>query len=128
MGANRCHDRFCRGGLAHLYDLLVGGVQVYAACPVPLQVFFHSLLVFDPLVVALLWRYRPAGAVLAGLVMALDLAANWSVCWRSVMADPAQLLNPVGLPSITLFGVFVLTTCGPLRSALDRRTHESPGR
>ncbi|GAB3282345.1 hypothetical protein [Kineosporia babensis] len=101
---------FGEGTLAHLFDLITGGLAAYQEYALPFQVFFHSLIVLDPLVVVLIWQRRRAGAVLAAVVMALDMAANWIVSWPAVTADPALLLNPIGLPSITLFGGFVLLT------------------
>lgn len=46
--------------------------------------------------------------------MTLDVAANWISNWASVKGDPMQLLQPVGLTAITLFGLFVLVSCLPL--------------
>ncbi len=50
--------------------------------------------------------------------MTLDVAANWISNWPSVQADPSQLLQPVGLTAITLFGLFVLVSCLPLLRAM----------
>lgn len=111
---------FAEGTGAHAIDLLRGGLHAYAGfAPLALQVFFVGLVVLDPLVVVSLSRMRPGGARLAGIVMAADMAANWWVAWPSLRDDPSRLLRPVGLPPITVFGMFVLVTAMPLRRSLS---------
>ncbi|MFE6049410.1 hypothetical protein ACFQ6N_01475 [Kitasatospora sp. NPDC056446] len=110
---------FLEGTCAHLLDLIGGGIHVYASfAPPPLQVLFVSLAVLDPTVAVLVARLRPVGVRLAGAVMALDVLANWIVNWPRLQENPAWLLRPVGLLPITLFGLFVLATAGPLLRAL----------
>jgi len=118
---------FVEGTAAHGYDLATEGVRAYAGWPLPVQAFFHSLIVLDPLVVLMLWWRRPPGALLAAAVMVIDVAANWLVSWNSVVADPMRLLNPVGLTAITGFGLFVMLTFGRLRAALIRGSLARPG-
>ncbi|MGW2648073.1 hypothetical protein ACWC2T_24855 [Streptomyces sp. NPDC001393] len=94
----------------------------YAAfAPLPLQVFLVALAVLDPLVAVLALRLRPVGIRLAGVVMLLDVLANWYVNWPWLREDPAGLLRAVGLLPITLFGVFVVATAPWLPRALDGR-------
>ncbi|MFE7311873.1 hypothetical protein ACFU7T_01970 [Streptomyces sp. NPDC057555] len=116
---------FCEGACAHFLDLARGGIHAYAAfATVPLQVFFVSLAVLDPVVVALVAAARPEGIRLAAGVMTLDVTANWIVNWPQLQADPAWLLRPVGLLPITLFGLFVITTAVPvLRTMKEAVVH-----
>ena len=72
--------------------------------------FFVSLVVLDPLVVALIAFVRREGIWLAAAVMALDIAANWTGNWTRIRHD--RVSNVPWL--ITLFGVFVLVTALPL--------------
>jgi hypothetical protein len=110
---------FLEGTCAHVLDLVSGGLHAYAGFgPLPLQVFFVALVVLDPLVAVLALRARPLGIRLAGVVMPLDVLANWYVNWPWVKDDPAGLLRPVGLLPITLFGAFVLASLLPLLRAV----------
>lgn len=112
---------FLEGAGAHFLDLIGGGIHVYASfAPVPLQVFFVSLAVLDPMVVVLVGRVRPTGIRLACAVMALDVIANWIVNWPWLQENPAWLLRPVGLLPITLFGLFVMATSVPVLRAMKR--------
>ena len=116
-----------QGTGAHVLDLVGGGIHVYASfAPVPLQVFFVSLVVWNPLVVVLVGLVRRVGIHLACGVMALDVLANWIVNWPRMAKDPTWLLRPVGLLPITLFGLFVVVSSVPLRRALAG-TEERPG-
>ncbi|WP_229840566.1 hypothetical protein [Streptomyces brasiliensis] len=110
---------FLEGAGAHFLDLIGGGIHAYASfAPVPLQVFFVSLAVLDPMVVVLVGCVRSAGVRLAGGVMVLDVISNWIVNWAWLQRNPAWLLRPVGLLPITLFGLFVIATLLPLLRAL----------
>ncbi|GAA1532690.1 hypothetical protein GCM10009741_38810 [Kribbella lupini] len=110
---------FLEGSIAHLLDLVRGGIHGYASfAPVPLQVFFVCLVVLDPLVVVLVALVRPWGVRLACAVMALDVTANWITNWAELQDDPTRLLRPYGLLPITLFGVFVLGSAVPVLRAL----------
>ncbi|MFE7121641.1 hypothetical protein ACFU99_40050 [Streptomyces sp. NPDC057654] len=117
---------FAEGACAHLADIVRGGVHVYASFgPAPLQLYFLSLVVLDPLAVAGAVLVRTWGPPLAAAVMATDVAGNWIINWRWLREDPAWLLRPVGLLPITLFGIFVVSTAVPLRRALGRREGEA---
>jgi hypothetical protein len=107
---------FFQGACLHFFGLVRGGVHAYASlAPVPLRVFFVSLLVLDPLVVVLVGFVRPEGVQLASGVILIDAIANWVVNWSQLQEDPSSLLRPVGLLPITLFCLFVLATLVPLR-------------
>ncbi|MFF0383476.1 hypothetical protein [Streptomyces sp. NPDC004286] len=113
---------FLEGAGAHFLDLIGGGIHVYASfAPVPLQVFFVSLAVLDPLVVVLVGLVRPVGVRLACAVMGLDVIANWITNWPRLEENPASLLRPVGLLPITLFGLFVVASSVPLLRAVEAR-------
>ncbi|GCD35489.1 hypothetical protein OEIGOIKO_03232 [Streptomyces chrestomyceticus JCM 4735] len=120
---------FTQGTCAHLIDLARGGIHAYAAFPqVPLQVFFISLVVLDPLTVLLVIRLHRAGPWVACGVMLADATANWIGNWQRATADPASLLRPVGLLPITLFTLYVLVTCLPLYRAFDASWKAAGGR
>ena len=62
-----------------------GGIHTYSFLPQAwIQVFFVSLVVLDPLVVALVAFVRREGIWLAAGVMVLDVAANWIGNWPSL--------------------------------------------
>lgn len=117
---------FLEGTAAHGYVLVTGGLDAYDYAPVPVQLLFHVLLLLDPLVALMVIRARPAGPLLAAVVMLADMTGNWSVAWSAVMTHPTAFLRPVGLLPITLFGIFVLLTALPLRRALTDRVLRDP--
>jgi hypothetical protein len=108
---------FADGTADHVRWMSHGGIHAYARSypQVAIQVFFVSLVVLDPLVVALVAFARREGIWLAALVMALDVAANWIGNWARIRDD--WLPNVPWL--ITLFGVFVLVTAPALLSAMN---------
>jgi hypothetical protein len=90
---------------------------------IAIQVFFVSLVVLDPLVVALVSFVRREGVWLAAAVMALDIAANWIGNWARIRHDWVSSVPWL----ITLFGVFVLVTALPLLRVMKgpyRRVHD----
>ena len=104
-----------------------GGIHAYAPSypQIAIQVFFVSLLVLDPLVVALVAFVRWEGIWLAAAVMALDIAANWIGNWIRIRHDRVSDVPWL----ITLFGVFVLVTALPLLRVMKgshRRVHGHP--
>ncbi|MFF3575421.1 hypothetical protein [Streptomyces mirabilis] len=111
---------FLEGTCAHLLDLARRGPHAYASFPLPLQVFFMSLVVLDPLTAVLVGLLRRNGIRLAGGVTVLDVCANWIGNWPWVQDDPSRLLRPVGLLPITLFGLFVIAFLVPLHLTVTR--------
>ncbi|MBD0692515.1 hypothetical protein BG452_02110 [Streptomyces sp. CBMA123] len=112
---------FVEGAGVHAFDLLTGGLHAYGAWPLPSQVLFHALLVLDPLAAVLVTRGRPAGPSLGAAVMVADLTANWWENWDGFVRHPLDYLQGVvGLPAMTLFGLFVFTTAAPLRRAFHQ--------
>lgn len=105
---------FGEGAGVHLYWVLANGIHTFARFPMVSQVYLNALALLDPLVVVLAARVRRSGILLAAVVMTLDVTTNWIGNWQWVKADPARLLQPVGLLPITLFGLFVLLSAVPL--------------
>ncbi|MCD9876564.1 hypothetical protein [Streptomyces guryensis] len=105
---------FGEGACVHLYWVLMNGIHTFAHFPMVSQVYLNALALLDPLVVVLAARVRRSGILLAVVVMTLDVTTNWIGNWPWVKADPARLLQPVGLLPITLFGLFVLLSAVPL--------------
>lgn len=81
---------FAEGTGYHLYELITRGLSAYRYAPPVVAVFFHLLLLIDPVAgLAVLRRHR-AGPMLACLTMAGDLIANWWVNWPAVYAHPGH--------------------------------------
>ncbi|MFF4507667.1 hypothetical protein [Streptomyces sp. NPDC001401] len=107
---------FLVGTRTHVLDVARDGVHAYAMFPqVPLQVFFVSLVVLDPLVILLVGLARREGIWLAGAVMVLDMCGNWWGNWHWLRDDPSQLMR---LLPLTVFGVFVVGSVRPLHRAV----------
>jgi len=105
--------------VSHIVDIVVHGDSVYAAAPPQLRLFFVSLVVLDPVVVALVLRMRRAGVLLAVAVMLADVTAN--VAMSAI--DPTWRLAP----TLPVFGVFVVVTALPLwRSLAPPRARSVP--
>ncbi|MER6471447.1 hypothetical protein [Streptomyces collinus] len=111
---------FLEGSCVHILDLARDGIHAYGAFPqVPLQVFFVSLAILDPLVAVLVVLARREGVWLAGAVMVTDVCANWWGNRHWLQDDPARL---VWLSPITLFGLFVVAFLLPLHRTIARTT------
>ena len=118
---------FADGTADHVRWMTHGGIHAYAPSypQIAIQVFFVSLVVLDPLGVALVAFVRREGIWLAAAVMALDIAANWIGNRTRIRHD--RVSNVPWL--ITLFGVFVLATALPLLRVMKgshRRIHGHP--
>jgi hypothetical protein len=118
---------FADGTADHVRWMTHGGIHAYAPSypQIAIQVFFVSLLVLDPLVVALVAFVRREGIWLSAAVMALDIAANWIGNWIRIRHDRVSDVPWL----ITLFGVFVLVTALPLLRVMKgshRRVHGHP--
>ncbi|MFI9361703.1 hypothetical protein ACIG5E_11665 [Kitasatospora sp. NPDC053057] len=121
---------FVEGAGVHAFDVLSGGLHAYRAWPLESQLLFHTLLVLDPIAAVLVIRARPAGPPLGAGIMVADLVANWWGNWDGLTHHPLDYLRFVGLPVMTLFGLFVFATAAPLRRSFlsaDRapRTQEA---
>jgi hypothetical protein len=117
---------FADGTADHLRWMTHGGIHAYAPSypQITIQVFFVSLVVLDPLVIALVSFVRREGIWLAAAVMALDVAANWIGNWTRIRHD--WMPNVPWL--ITLFGVFVLLTVRPLLRVMKSPHRQVHGR
>lgn len=114
---------FLEGSYVHILDLVRDGIHAYAWFPqVPLQVFFVSLAILDPLVAVLVGLVRREGVWLASVVMVTDVFANWWGNRHWLQDDPARLgwLSP-----ITLFGLFVVAFLLPLHRTVARTAGRS---
>ncbi|HEX4223748.1 MAG TPA: hypothetical protein VHZ97_15380 [Pseudonocardiaceae bacterium] len=110
---------FIVGTRAHVAYLISGGLHAYSAFgPVPVQVFFHLLLIADPIVVVLVLLARPVGIWLGLVVMVLDLAANVFANRSAIAHDWWWLVRPTGMLLLTFFGLFVFGTAIPLARRL----------
>ncbi|MEV6513783.1 hypothetical protein AB0M61_47740 [Streptomyces sp. NPDC051642] len=114
---------FVEGSGSHAYDVIRGGLHVYRYWPVPSQLIFHALLVLDLLAAVGVVLAHPVGPPFGATIMAADLTANWWGNWDGVLRHPLDYLQPVGLPAITLFGLFVLATAAPLHRSFRRPLH-----
>lgn len=92
------------GTLSHAVDLVGGGVDTYAGYPAAIRLFWVSLTVLDPLVIALVLLRRRAGVLLGVAVMLVDIAVNWTV----FATIGPRLLS--GVVSQTAFAIVVLAT------------------
>lgn len=109
---------FLEGSFVHILDLVRDGFHAYAVFPqVPLQAFFVSLAVLDPLVALLVGFLRREGVWLASAVMVTDGVANWWGNRHWLQDDPAKLLP---LLPITLFGLVVVAFLLPLHRTVVR--------
>ena len=108
---------FTEGSVTHIRQLTQGGWHTYGYAPVVLQAFFVSLVLLDPLVIALTGLARRAGVWLAAVVMVADMSANW----YANRANPSPSRPASGLLFLTIFGAFVLITAIPLQRRLVTR-------
>lgn len=115
---------FAEGTADHVLWMTHGGIHAYAQSypPIAIQVFFVSLVVLDPVVIALVAFARVEGICLAAAVMALDIAANWTGNWARIRHDWV----PTAPWLITLFGVFVLVTALPLLRVMKGSPRPGP--
>jgi hypothetical protein len=106
---------FADGTADHVRWMTRGGIHAYASSypQVPLQAFFVSLIVPDPLAAVLLALVRREGIWLACGVMILDIAANWAGNLTRIQHRPNGLLLDAPW-LITLFGLFVLISATPM--------------
>jgi len=106
---------FADGTADHARWMIHGGIHAYASSYplVPYQLFFVSLILLDPLVIALATLVRREAIWLACGVMVADIAANWAGNWARIQDYPTRLAENVPW-LITVFGVFVFVTAFPL--------------
>ncbi|MGA5820125.1 hypothetical protein ACPC54_19940 [Kitasatospora sp. NPDC094028] len=106
------------GVTVHVGDLLRAGLHPYPWAPAWLNLYWSSLAVLDALAALLLLAARPSGAVLTGVIMATDLAAN---AYAGFGLKGLGLAEQAGLQRIAAFTAFVALTApwltGRLRDA-----------
>ncbi|SEM73453.1 hypothetical protein SAMN04488077_107140 [Roseovarius tolerans] len=99
---------FAIGALSHGKDFIYYGWRPYKAAPLPIEVFWSSLIWIDILVVVvLLSRKRRLGVVLALSVMLADIAIN---SYATILLGFAILVGPLVLQSVFLG--FILGSIG----------------
>nr|WP_315476670.1 hypothetical protein [uncultured Undibacterium sp.] len=64
------------GGSTHVIDIARGGFLPYNDYPLPLNMFWTSLVALDFIAVFLLWKNRNAGVLLTTAIMCADVAVN----------------------------------------------------
>lgn len=91
---------FALGALSHALDFLTGGWRPYDIAPLPIEVFWSSLVAIDLVIMAiLLFDYRRLGGSLALAVMLTDVAVN---TYALKVLDLEILVLPLVMQSIFL--------------------------
>lgn len=112
---------FLIGTSTHVADIVIGGINTYAEFPVALRLFWLSLTVLDPLVVALLMMRRRSGVVLGLVVILTDISVNWSV-YLTIGGTPL-----FGVINQTAFAILLVLTARPLwRWLTEPKSRDEP--
>lgn len=99
---------FALGALSHAKDFLSYGWRPYDTAPLPIEVFWSSLLFIDLVIVGvLLSKHKCLGAALALFVMLTDVTIN---AYAAIALEFENLVGPLVLQSIFLG--FILGTIG----------------
>ena len=99
---------FVIGTTTHVFDLVIGGVNIYEPLPMAVRIFWISLTLFDPLVVVLLVLRRRAGIVFGLAVILVDIVVNWTVFFT------ISGLSLFAVVCQTAFAIFLFATARPL--------------
>ncbi len=111
---------FALGSMSHAKDFLVYGWRPYNAAPLPIEVFWSSLILVDLVVVGvLLSKHKRLGAILAISVMLTDVLIN---TYATIVLEFDILVGPLVLQSIFLG--FILGTIGLVFQPLMRSTQD----
>ena len=93
---------FAAGTITHALDIATFGWLPYEFMPLGFNIYWTSLVLFDPLAAMLIW-IRPAWALRLGcLIMASDIAVN---AWTVFGAGFTEILPSLGFQAI--FAAFV---------------------
>ena len=99
---------FALGALSHAKDFLVYGWRPYELAPLPIEVFWSSLILVDLAIISvLLSKYQRVGVFLALSVMLADVSVN---TYATIVLELDFLVGPLVLQSIFLG--FILGTIG----------------
>ncbi len=91
---------FAIGVLSHAKDFALYGARPYDVAPLPIEVFWSSLILIDALmVVILLSRHKRLGCYIALLVMMADVSIN---TYALLSLNIESLAGPLVLQSIFL--------------------------
>jgi hypothetical protein len=103
-------------GLRHAADVLHGGWLPYHFAPLPINVFWTSLVLWDALSAALLWRWPRLGLPFGVVVMLIDVGVNgW---W----AGKTGIVGQLGVWTLMAQAAFL----GLLVGLLAAKVHASP--
>lgn len=100
---------FLAGTNTHLTGLLQNGFFAQSA-PLPFNIYWDSLTLFDPLAVLLLWTKPKAGVALAVLIMFTDVLINAYTYSAGYFGPPVPGMIPHWLFMQSLFATFVFAT------------------
>ena len=109
------------GTATHIFDLLTGGTDTYTEFPTAVRLSWVCLTILDPVTLVLLALRRPAGIVLALVVIFADVAVNWTVF---VIFGDFPLFAVVNQ---TLFAVLLFNTAPMLWRGFGTRSEATAG-
>ena len=98
---------FLWGTYNHVVDLRHGGFLPYTYAPLPINVYWTSLTLLDPLAALLLFLLPYHGMVLAVLIMVSDIAVN---LYAAYVLFPGAMMPDTPLLSQIAFGLFLFVT------------------
>ncbi|WP_156252241.1 hypothetical protein [Pseudactinotalea terrae] len=93
---------FLVGTASHVADIVSAGTGSYQGFPTPIRLFWVSLTVLDPIVIALVLLRRRTGVVLGVVIMVTDVAVNATVQAASGVLSPAGLIGQGAFLTIVL--------------------------
>jgi len=99
---------FAYGTRNHIVDICSDGLLGYTYVPLPINIYWTSLTVLDPLAIILLIFAPFSGMVLSVFIMATDIAVNVSVTLYYYFQYGTFTLDRLHLQ--IAFGIFVFMT------------------
>ena len=112
---------FAEGTASHIRDLVVYNIHAYNGTAWFVRVIWYSVVLFEPIVIWLALRARPAAVPLGIAIMVGDVPPWWYYNWSAFKADPASYVTYQGLLPVTAFGLFVVIAGVPLWRLLRQR-------
>ncbi len=99
---------FTYGTRNHIVDICNDGLLGYTYVPLPINIYWTSLTVLDPLAIILLLFSPHSGMVLSMFIMATDIAINMSVGLYYYFQTGIFTLDRLHLQ--ICFGIFIFVT------------------